>query len=80
MSIFDEVLVAYGPTTVQDIEVHEDGRIESVTTREIRVYEYQPDRSLLELFGEAKDRALEAFWAAVDEFNEINNIPGRNER
>jgi hypothetical protein len=77
VSVFDDYLVAYGPTRIQDIEVHEDGYIEAVTTREIRVFEYQPDRSLQELHGEAKDRALEAFWAAVDN-DEINN--GENDR
>jgi hypothetical protein len=81
MSIFDSLIVGYGPEQLHDIEVHdrEDGSavIETVTYRPIRVFEKQPDRSLLELHGEAKDRALEAFWAAVDN-DEINN--GENDR
>ncbi|MBL1104919.1 hypothetical protein JK361_09985 [Streptomyces sp. 5-8] len=75
----EKVLVAYGPTTVQDIEVHENGRIEAVTTREVRVFEKQADGSLKELFGEAKDNALDAFWADVAAFNELNDINGGND-
>jgi hypothetical protein len=81
MSIFDSLIVGYGPTQLHDIEVHdrEDGGavIETVTYRPIRVFEKQPDGSLKELFGEDADRALDAFWQAVDN-DEINN--GENDR
>ncbi|MER6112403.1 hypothetical protein [Streptomyces hirsutus] len=69
---WERVVVAYGPEQLQDIEVHGNGRIEAVTTREIRVFEKRPDRSLVELFGEAKDTALAAFWADCAAFNSIN--------
>ncbi|MFJ8507730.1 hypothetical protein [Streptomyces avermitilis] len=69
MSAVDQFVVAYGPEQVEDLVVLEDGCIEAVTTREIRVYERQADGSLTELFDEAADQALEAFWASVNEFN-----------
>ncbi|MFE4991400.1 hypothetical protein ACFRH4_08620 [Streptomyces mirabilis] len=69
MSAVDQFIVGYGPEMVQDLVVLEDGCIEAVTTREIRVYEKRPDGSLVELFDEAADQALEAFWASVNEFN-----------
>ncbi|MEU6449624.1 hypothetical protein [Streptomyces sp. NPDC046979] len=81
---FETVLVAYGPEQLQDIAVHdqEDGSsvIETVTYRPIRVFEKRPDGSLKELFDEAKDRALEAFWADCAAFNELNDINGGNHR
>jgi hypothetical protein len=76
----EKVLVAYGPETVQDLVVHENGRIEAVTTREVRVFEKQADGSLRELHGDEKDRALTTFWEDVAAFNEINNIPGGTDR
>jgi hypothetical protein len=78
MTALDDYFVAYGPTRVQDLEVHEDGRIEAVTTREIRVFDKSD--GLKELHGEAKDNALTAFWADVAAFNELNDINGENDR
>ncbi|WP_328981747.1 hypothetical protein OG258_19835 [Streptomyces mirabilis] len=69
MSALDQFIVGYGPEMVQDLVVLEDGCIEAVTTREVRVYERQPDSSLVELHGEAKDKALTAFWEGVEDFN-----------
>ncbi|BAC73250.1 hypothetical protein AQJ43_23630 [Streptomyces avermitilis] len=80
MSALDQYLVCSGPEMVQDLVVLEDGCIEAVTTREIRVFEYQADRSLKELFGPDKDRALTAFWQDVERFNELNDISGGNDR
>ncbi|MFE0451620.1 hypothetical protein ACFW2D_10065 [Streptomyces sp. NPDC058914] len=71
MTALDDYFVGYGPTQIQDVEVHEDGCIEAVTTREIRVFD--KSNGLKELHGEAKDRALEAFWAAVDEISNGEN-------
>ncbi|MGW2932934.1 hypothetical protein ACWDA7_13950 [Streptomyces sp. NPDC001156] len=80
MSIFDDVIVGYGPEQLVDIEVHEkpDGTsvIETVSYKPVKVFQ-KTDSGLVELFGEAKDRALEAFWAAVDN-DEINNDNGEN--
>ncbi|MFJ3359559.1 hypothetical protein [Streptomyces anthocyanicus] len=75
---WERVLVVYGPERLQDIAVHdqEDGSavIESITSREIRVFEKRPNGALLELFGEAKDTALSDFWADCAAFNELNEI------
>ncbi|MBQ0969200.1 hypothetical protein KBY91_15330 [Streptomyces sp. RK23] len=80
----EKVLVLYGPEQLQDIAVHdqEDGSavIETVTCRSVQVFEKQADRSLVELHGEDKDRALETFWADVEAFKKINNINGENNR
>ncbi|MFC4609750.1 hypothetical protein ACFO9E_18295 [Streptomyces maoxianensis] len=70
MSALDNLIVGYGPEQIQDITVHEDGVIETVVTKRVRVYERQADGSFLELHGEAKDHALDAFWAASDIFNQ----------
>ncbi|MFG2380586.1 hypothetical protein [Streptomyces avermitilis] len=70
MSPLDRFIVAHGPEQIQDITVHEDGVIESVTTKPVRVYERQADGSLTELHGKDKDNALTAFWASVDIFNQ----------
>ncbi|MGW5198619.1 hypothetical protein [Streptomyces spiralis] len=82
MSVLDDLIVGYGPEQLHDIEVHdrEDGSavIEEVTSRPVRVFEKQPDGSLKELHGETKNLALEAFWASVDEFNEINSNGGNH--
>lgn len=64
----DRWIVGYGPEQLHDIAVHQDAPgepavIETVTVRPIRVYEKCPDGSLKELFGEAKEHALTAFWA-----------------
>jgi hypothetical protein len=69
-----DVIVGYGPEEIADITVHQDAPgeaavIETVTVRPIRVYDKRPDGSLVELFGEAKDTALTAFWADVVRFN-----------
>ncbi|CAM5332852.1 hypothetical protein [Streptomyces aurantiogriseus] len=77
MTALDDYFVGYGPEQIEDIQVHErpDGSsvIETVTYRPIRVFEYQPDRSLIELHGEDADRALEAFWAEYDRLAEEEN-------
>jgi hypothetical protein len=73
MTALDDYFVGYGPTRIQDIEVHEDGYIEAVTTREIRVFEKCPDGSLKELFDEAKDNALTAFWADMERLSNGEN-------
>ncbi|MGW3734751.1 hypothetical protein [Streptomyces sp. NPDC005148] len=70
MSPLDQFIVAHGPEQIEDITVHEDGAIETVTLRPIRVYDKRPDGSLVELHGEAKSAALEAFWNATDVFNQ----------
>ncbi|MFE2433318.1 hypothetical protein [Streptomyces sp. NPDC059409] len=67
---WEKVLVAYGPEVIQDIEVHDDGVIEAITTREIRVFDKAD--GLKELHGDAKTAALEAFWADCAACNEIN--------
>ncbi|MFE6627373.1 hypothetical protein ACFVNB_09015 [Streptomyces rochei] len=81
---WEKALVVYGPPRLQDIAVHdqEDGSavIETVTTREIRVFEKRPDGSLKELFGEAKDRALSNFWADCSAHCELNETHGGNHR
>jgi hypothetical protein len=68
VSIFDDVIVGYGPEQIEEIAIHEkpDGSavVETVTYRPVRVFDKAD--GLKELHGEAKDRALEAFWAAVD--------------
>lgn len=73
MTAVNDLVVGYGPEQVEDIEIHDqpDGSavIETVTVRPIRVFEKCPDGSLKELFGEAKTRALEAFWASVNDIN-----------
>ncbi|AMW13332.1 hypothetical protein A4E84_29850 [Streptomyces qaidamensis] len=83
MSIFDDVIVGYGPEQIEDIEVHErpDGSsvIETVTCRPVRVWEKRRDGSLVELHDEAADAALDAFWAAVDN-DEINDDDMENDR
>ncbi|MFD9920631.1 hypothetical protein ACFWXR_14250 [[Kitasatospora] papulosa] len=69
----DRFIVGYGPERLHDITVHnrKDGSavIETVSTRPVRAFAKHADGSLVELHGEAKDRALEAFWADVDTFN-----------
>ncbi|MDC2953361.1 hypothetical protein PO587_02705 [Streptomyces gilvifuscus] len=74
MSAVDDLIVGYGPEQVEDITIHQDAPgepavIETVTVRPLRVFEKCPDGSLKELFGEAKDNALTAFWADVARFN-----------
>ncbi|MFI6606877.1 hypothetical protein [Streptomyces sp. NPDC050507] len=70
MSPLDRFIVAHGPEQIADVTVHEGGVIETVTVRPTRVFDKRPDGSLQELFGEAKDNALDAFWAASDLFNQ----------
>ncbi|MER6236515.1 hypothetical protein ABT185_10675 [Streptomyces clavifer] len=69
MKAFEDVLVGYGPPTVQDVTVHEDGHLESVVTRPVRAFEKLPGGSLRELHGEEKDAALEAFWTSIDDID-----------
>ncbi|MFE7361475.1 hypothetical protein [[Kitasatospora] papulosa] len=73
MSAFDQYLVGYGPERVHEVTIHnrENGGavIETVTSKPLLVFEKQADGSLVELHGDAKDRALEAFWADVETFN-----------
>lgn len=62
----DRLLVVSGPPRVEDVIVHRDGSIETVTSAPLRVFEKRSDGSLEELHGDDKRRALEAFWASVD--------------
>ncbi|MFD0210834.1 hypothetical protein ACFVH9_17275 [Streptomyces hirsutus] len=77
MTALDDYFVGYGPTQVHNIEVHEkpDGSsvIETVTYKPIRVFEKCPDGSLVELFDEAKDNALTAFWADMERLSNGEN-------
>ncbi|WP_405459764.1 hypothetical protein OG786_21075 [Streptomyces sp. NBC_00101] len=70
MKATERYIVGYGPEQVQDVTVHEDGVIETVTTKPVRVFEKRPDGALTELFDEAKSAALVAFWADAERFNE----------
>jgi hypothetical protein len=78
MTALDDYFVGYGPEQIEDIQVHErpDGSavIETVSIRPIRVWDKRPDGSLVELFGQAADTAIEAFLAAFDDEN--NNANG----
>ncbi|MET7847664.1 hypothetical protein ABZT48_05345 [Streptomyces avermitilis] len=69
MSALDRYFVAHGPEQIEEIRVHEDGVIETVTVKPIRVFDKRPDGSLEELFGEAATTALTASWADVERFN-----------
>lgn len=51
------LIVRHGPVTVEDVTVHEDGSIETVTTRPILVFTWTRD-GLVELHGEEKATAL----------------------
>lgn len=64
----DRLLVVSGREQVLSVEVHEDGTVESVVVRPIRVFTRQPDGSLVELHDEEKRQALTEFWASVDVF------------
>ncbi|MFF3558943.1 hypothetical protein ACFYXS_02725 [Streptomyces sp. NPDC002574] len=72
MSALDGLIVTNGPEQIEEIRVHSDGVIESVVSRPIRVFERQEDGSLVELHGDEKAAALEAFWASVDIFKQEN--------
>jgi hypothetical protein len=65
----DRFLVVSGPEQALSVEVHEDGLIESVTARHVRVFEKRPD-ALVELHGEEKRAALAEFWDSVDAFGD----------
>jgi hypothetical protein len=71
----DSLLVVSGPPRVEDVTEDRDGSIESITTSPLRVFEKRPDGSLLELHGDHKCRALEAFWASVDPTGEPQEGP-----
>lgn len=64
MSTPQPPVIVPGPELVQDVTVHEDGTVEALTVRPLRVYVRQADGSLEELFGEAAARTLEDFWGA----------------
>ncbi|MFE9865891.1 hypothetical protein ACFYPZ_24655 [Streptomyces sp. NPDC005506] len=77
MSIADpweRYIVGHDSRKVQQVQVREriDGVdiVETVTTKPLQVYDKRPDGSLVELFGEAKTAALDAFWEGVERFNE----------
>ncbi|MEV5429091.1 hypothetical protein [Streptomyces sp. NPDC052701] len=77
MTALDDYFVGYGPEQIANVEIHErpDGSavIEEITYKPVRIFEYQPDRSLKELFGEDADRALEAFWAEYERLADEEN-------
>jgi hypothetical protein len=74
MSVFDEVIVGYGPEQLHHIAVYQDAPgeaavIETVTVRPVRVFERRPDGALEELFGQEMNAALAAFRADAERFN-----------
>jgi hypothetical protein len=68
MTAYDPALliVRHGPVQVEDVTVHDDGSIETVTTRPISVFNYTP-AGLVELHGDEKAHALRAWQIDLSE-------------